>query len=199
MEEGRSGWRDREGCKGWSEGEELKVLVILQNKCSESFISGVCVCVGKRACYLCVWAYSTPTCVQNINCASSLCVHPDVCVCFFFSTTCGVFAAVSISSPAIRHSFMSISSAECSKLPALPATVISSTPAFGALLHLDAAINIASPLHTHTPHAQRKVEFRRPSLTFPSVGRMITKCLKRVGGLCCVRIFCKFSACHGFL
>lgn len=84
MEEGRSGWRDREGCKGWSEGEELKVLVILQNKCSESFISGVCVCVGKRACYLCVWAYSTPTCVQNINCASSLCVHPDVCVCFFF-------------------------------------------------------------------------------------------------------------------
>ena len=72
----------------------------------------------------------------------------------FFSTTCGVFAAVSISSPAIRHSFMSISSAECSKLPALPATVISSTPAFGALLHLDAAINIASPLHTHT-HGER--------------------------------------------
>lgn len=84
MEEGRSGWRDREGCKGWSEGEELKVLVILQNKCSESFISGVCVCVSGSVPATCAFGHTVHQHVCRILTVPPLCVCIRMCVCVFF-------------------------------------------------------------------------------------------------------------------
>ena len=175
MEEGRSGWRDREGCKGWSEGEELKVLVILQNKCSESFISSVCVCVcvcvRKRACYLCVCAYSTPTCVQNINSASSVCVCVCVCVCasgyvFFF-----VFflPPLVVCSQQLASLLPQSDIHLCRSLLLNAANYLLCQQPLSHLFPLSVlCCTLTPPLtppapythtHTHTPLTQRKVEF----------------------------------------
>lgn len=120
-----------------------RVWVILQTESSKSFISSVFVLGGYLSVHPCVF-------VQNINSLSARRV-------LFFLPPCTCLKILISPLSAIRRSLMSVSLAEWSKLPAVPAAVIISAP--GPELCLSAC-NATS--RTHASHGGGWGEFRRP-------------------------------------